>query len=142
MRKVWFFILGTTLIADRALKTLALQGFEWSLPGFTFTLFRNDELVFSLPSGSMAAVIVMLVGCFILGWMAVRARQRRQELFIPGVFMLLGAFSNLYDRLVHGFVIDWAYFGPWWPVFNLADVMIIVGLVWYLWRRERLIKSL
>jgi signal peptidase II len=39
----------------------------------------------------------------------------------------LGAFSNLYDRLHYGYVID--YFDlKYFTVFNLSDVMIIIGI--------------
>ena len=51
--------------------------------------------------------------------------------------MLLGASSNLFDRLWYGYVIDWAYLGDWWPVFNLADVMVAAGLIMYLGRQSR-----
>jgi len=42
--------------------------------------------------------------------------------------ILGGAFSNLYDRLVYGYVIDYIDLKIW-PVFNLADSTITVGVV-------------
>lgn len=41
--------------------------------------------------------------------------------------ILGGAFSNLYDRLVYGYVIDYIDLKVW-PVFNLADSAITVGV--------------
>jgi len=41
--------------------------------------------------------------------------------------VILGAGSNLLDRFKYGAVIDFIDFKIW-PVFNLADVMIVVGL--------------
>lgn len=38
-----------------------------------------------------------------------------------------GAASNLHDRLRRGLVIDFLDLG-WWPVFNLADVAITLGV--------------
>lgn len=41
-----------------------------------------------------------------------------------------GAAGNLYDRVVHGAVVDWIdlHYGGWhWPAFNLADCGIVVG---------------
>lgn len=38
-----------------------------------------------------------------------------------------GAASNLYDRLRRGLIVDFLDLG-WWPVFNLADVAITVGV--------------
>ena len=48
----------------------------------------------------------------------------------PVIFGLVagGALGNLFDRVMHGYVID--YIAIWkWPVFNLADAAIFVGAV-------------
>lgn len=42
-----------------------------------------------------------------------------------------GALGNLYDRLIHGKVIDfiqWHYQEHYWPIFNIADVAITTGV--------------
>ena len=47
-----------------------------------------------------------------------------------------GAMGNLLDRLQHGHVVDFIDFKVW-PVFNVADSSIFVGVVilaFYLWR--------
>ena len=46
--------------------------------------------------------------------------------------MIGGAIGNLYDRLVHGYVVDYLSFhwGDWYyPAFNLADTAITLGAV-------------
>jgi signal peptidase II len=43
-----------------------------------------------------------------------------------------GAASNLYDRLRHGAVIDFVDLGGW-PIFNLADVAITLGVMAAIW---------
>jgi signal peptidase II len=47
-----------------------------------------------------------------------------------------GAFGNLIDRLVHGYVIDFLLFKmygflgfEYWPTFNIADVLIVSGTI-------------
>ena len=42
-------------------------------------------------------------------------------------FIFIGAFSNLIDRLRWGAVVDYIKIG-WWPVFNLSDSLIVVGI--------------
>lgn len=42
------------------------------------------------------------------------------------LFILGGAFGNLYDRIVYGRVIDFLDFRIW-PVFNIADSFITIG---------------
>jgi signal peptidase II len=50
-----------------------------------------------------------------------------------GLGMALGgACSNVYDQLRHAAVLDFLEVG-WWPVFNLADVAITVGVCLALW---------
>ena len=39
-----------------------------------------------------------------------------------------GASGNILDRIVYGSVIDFFDVG-WWPVFNIADSSIVVGMV-------------
>ena len=54
-----------------------------------------------------------------------------------GAGVILGAgSSNLLDRFVHGGVVDYVYWHKWFEfaIFNLADVMIDVGVVLILWQ--------
>lgn len=43
-----------------------------------------------------------------------------------------GAGSNLYDRAVHGTIVDFVDLG-WWPIFNVADVSIALGVLVAFW---------
>lgn len=50
-----------------------------------------------------------------------------------GLGMALGgAYSNGYDQLRRGAIVDFLDLG-WWPVFNLADLAITVGAIMALW---------
>jgi len=51
---------------------------------------------------------------------------------LPAGILLGGAFSNIYDRFIHGGVVDMVYWhcGFNFAVFNFADVMIDVAVVW------------
>jgi signal peptidase II len=40
-----------------------------------------------------------------------------------------GAIANVVDRLRRGYVIDFIYLHHW-PVFNVADVLIVLGGAW------------
>lgn len=54
-------------------------------------------------------------------------------------FILGGAFGNIPERLIRGFVVDfisvdwpdWLFFNRW-PTFNIADSAVNVGMVLYL----------
>jgi signal peptidase II len=53
---------------------------------------------------------------------------------LPGGLLLGGAFSNIYDRFIHEGVVDMVYWhcGFDFAVFNFADVMIDIAVVWFL----------
>ena len=53
------------------------------------------------------------------------------------------ALSNVYDRFIHGGVVDYFFwhYGFEFAVFNFADVMIDVGVVLILWRSWRASKK-
>ena len=49
-----------------------------------------------------------------------------------------GALGNLVDRFHYGYVVDFVDIG-FWPIFNVADVSIVVGvaiLAYHLWHEE------
>ena len=52
-----------------------------------------------------------------------------QDGFKPEKMILLaGGTGNIFDRLMHGKIIDWIKLGHLW--FNLADVYITIGVGW------------
>ena len=47
------------------------------------------------------------------------------------LIILIGAFSNIFDRMINGHVIDFIYFHYkdfYWPAFNFADIYISIGV--------------
>ena len=47
-----------------------------------------------------------------------------------------GALGNLYDRLIHGYVVDFLSFhaaGWYYPAFNVADIGITLGAIGLIW---------
>ena len=65
----------------------------------------------------------------LLFWL--RSLKRHETwLAVALVLILGGALGNVYDRIVHGYVVDFLHFywGSWhFPAFNLADTAITVG---------------
>jgi len=98
-----------------------------------FTYVRNSGVAFGLGAGlpfpyylfSIAAVLAILV-LFLRG--RVHGVGRRVALAL----ILGGALGNLVDRLSTGLVVDFidVGWGRWhWPVFNVADSAVSVGVV-------------
>ncbi|MBT0585779.1 signal peptidase II [Alteromonas oceanisediminis] len=74
-------------------------------------------------------VIGAVVSALILYWLR---QTSREQVRLPVAFCLIlgGAIGNVYDRLAHGYVIDFLdfYYQQWhWPAFNVADSAIFVG---------------
>lgn len=88
-------------------------------PGAAFGLLAHKTPLFI---GITAAVMVAL---------AVYSKQiaggSRRLAFALGL-LIGGAAGNLYDRVVAGTVVDFLDFRVW-PVFNLADTAIVVGVI-------------
>ena len=86
--------------------------------GAAFGLFRGHSIVFVLVSVMIAAWILMEL---------TRRRHRRWPIQLGLSLILGGAVGNLIDRLRVGYVVDFIDVRVW-PVFNLADSAITVGV--------------
>jgi signal peptidase II len=87
--------------------------------GAAFGLFPSGSLLF----GFVAAIVSVLI-LFYNYRLTAGHRLLRAALGLQ----MGGALGNLIDRLRIGHVTDFLDFGPW-PVFNLADLWIVSGVV-------------
>lgn len=102
---------------------------------FNLTYVRNYGAAFSflheaggwqrwLFTGIAVAVSIMIL------WYLRQMSKQQLRLPIAFSFILGGAIGNVYDRLVHGYVVDFLdfYVGTYhWPAFNIADSAIFIG---------------
>ena len=86
--------------------------------GAAFGLFRGHPGVFLLLSVVVAAWIVLEL---------VRRRPHARSTEVGLALILGGAIGNVVDRLRFGYVIDFLDVRVW-PVFNLADSAITIGV--------------
>lgn len=122
-------------IADRYLKNLALSQITETKTTlinniFFFNFVPNYYMAFSLPFGGRLLIILIgLIIITILIFLIHLIKKSKKRLIIIGAFLiLLGAISNIYDRLTFGYVIDYLYLKHF-TVFNLADVSISFGAI-------------
>ncbi len=102
-----------------------------------FEYVENHNVAFGIGShlpGKIKQPIIIGVGILALIFLASFLIQSKKStlLYISGVFIITGALGNLIDRLVNGYVVDfihWFYNGFDWPVFNLADAYVTVGMI-------------
>jgi signal peptidase II len=126
-----------TVIVDQLVKREVLvvlrPGQSWSpIPAleqwFSFTYVTNTGAAFGLfPShGYVFVLVAAIVGVAIaIYYWHMPAGQVLIKLSLG--MQLGGAMGNLIDRLLYGHVIDFIDF-KFWPVFNLADTSIVLGV--------------
>jgi len=120
---------------DQLTKTLALDHLVSGRPHHVvwtlqWNLQVNPGVAFSQARGSTGLVTV--IALVLVGLMVVIACRTRGAFTAVVLGLVIGgAVGNLADRLIrhhHGAVVDFIDF-RWWPVFNLADAAITVGVV-------------
>ncbi len=150
----WFWLAAVvTVIADLVSKAAAFhvlggpppdnlytqENIIWVLPGaFRLICHYNTGGAFGWAAGNILLFLgaaAVLVPALVLT--AYHCREPDAPLWGLGL-IVGGAFGNLYDRLFHPGVRDFLEIinprtgGGLWPVFNVADIAIVVGVVIYL----------
>lgn len=120
----------------------ALSGNELEIvPGVVdLTYTENRDVAFSLlraiPDASKAPLLLLLgitaVGFLSVVWWRRRSAPWREQ--AAYAVLLAGAAGNLIDRLARGYVVDFIHVTHW-PVFNLADALLVLGALLLLIRR-------
>lgn len=93
-----------------------------------FSLLKNYGGLFGIPLlGGMTLQLLLFVFIF-LTWIWATFNKSLFLLSLCMTLILAGGMSNLIDRLKWGYVIDYIDTG-FWPVFNIADACISLGVV-------------
>ncbi len=125
MKKIIFgnAIAFIIFLLDRFLKSF----FYHARRGFYF--FKNQNIAFGLPFPKNILIISIIIILFFLFFYLVKSYQNKNiTLIFSLTLIILGTASNLADRLVYGFVIDYINI-PFFTVLNLADIMIALGMI-------------
>jgi len=137
----WLLLAILVIVLDQYSKWLVQQHFElyqtlrltaW----FNLTLAYNTGAAFSFLNDAggwqrwLFVVLAVVISGVLLVWLR-RAQQLRQQALALAL-VIGGAIGNVIDRVRLGYVIDfidWHYRDWHWPVFNIADSAISVGVV-------------
>jgi len=130
---IMFFTIVGIFIIDQNIKTLFVDGWRYYTECIDLILVYNKGVAFSmfafLDEWLKYIQLVLVVGVLIY------ILYLKEVCYaFPSGLLLGGAFSNVYDRFIHGGVVDMVYWhcGFDFAVFNFADVMIDVAVVWIL----------
>ncbi|MBV8074246.1 MAG: signal peptidase II, partial [Candidatus Eremiobacteraeota bacterium] len=122
------------LIADQLTKSFVLHTFlpnesKIAIPHVLWwTFVQNTRGAFGLFGDSAALLILMALVVLGVFWFAFRDLARRSFMVRLAFGAIAGgAVGNIVDRLHYHYVVDFIDL-RWWPVFNVADSCITIGV--------------
>ena len=135
---VLFVLLSVLLVGcDHATKAVATRSLLRAVPiqpGLELRFVPNDDVAFNLfqrlgvPHSPLLLAGVMLLALVVPATLFLRSRVAVSRLDLAGgACIVAGALGNLVDRVARGFVVDFIHVGGW-PVFNVADAAVVVGV--------------
>ena len=123
-----------TLLSIIILIVLQLSGFLFYYLSMSVV---NDRFIFGAIADNSIAI---LVSVFLIIIFIVLTIKWFNLLTLPAILVIVSALSNIIDRFIYGGVVDYLNFFDY-TRFNLADVVLIVGMFLYLWEvNKKLLK--
>lgn len=136
----WLWLAVAVIALDLGTKALASAMLTYAnpvpvMPLFNLTLLHNTGAAFSFLADAdgwqrwFFVGLAVAVSVFLVVWM--KSLRRGETWTAIAIALILGgALGNVYDRVVHGYVVDFLHF--YWrdyhfPAFNLADTAITIG---------------
>jgi signal peptidase II len=117
---------AATVLRDRAPIPIVQGGLE-------LTYAENRDIAFNLlsrlslhfPAWALTAFTLLATIALVIGWAHRRHRTRVGQ--VGAALVFAGATGNALDRILRGYVVDFIHV-QCWPVFNVADALIVGGL--------------
>lgn len=151
----YFFLILLVLIADQSTKiivskTITPHTNKVVIPGFfNLSHIHNRGAIFGFFSQSgkpfvyILLTVASLLALILVVYYFFKTPSSEKTMKISLSLILGGALGNLIDRVIRGYVVDFAdfYIGRWhWPSFNVADSCITIGaflLIFVLLKRSK-----
>lgn len=122
---------GTKLWALSSLKpihnTTVIEGF------LDLTFVENRGVAFGMFSGKRWLILLLtaaIAGMLLYFYHSLPRRKEYAPVRASIVLVLAGAVGNIIDRLFRGYVVDFFEFTFFeWPVFNVADIYVVAGVI-------------
>lgn len=138
----WLWLAVLVIAVDLGTKAMATAWLTYGqpvpvMPMFNLTLLHNTGAAFSFLAGAdgwqrwFFVILALGVSGVLVRWLST-LRQHETWMAIAIVLILGGALGNVYDRIVHGYVVDFLHLhagGYHFPAFNIADSAITIGAV-------------
>lgn len=99
---------------------------------FYLTYINNDGAAFSILVGKKIFLILIAVLVIVMLIRYIKKNNIQNKLELVSLALIIGgSLGNLMDRVVRGYVIDFLDFKIFnynFPIFNLADTFIVIGV--------------
>lgn len=115
-------------ILDRFIKNLYFFG-----QNLGFLKFQENPNFLYFFQGNFFHWLIILIFIGLIFLVVKNYQQQRYSTVLSLSLIFIGGFSNFWDRLLYGFVIDYFNFLNLWT-FNLSDIMILSGSLVVLWQ--------
>lgn len=120
-KQTLLFVAGILLIIDQLIKYLIYKYQPQ-------TISYNKGIFFGSLDNIYLLYFFILLGIFILIFLFIKSSKKY---LLPLTIISVGALSNIIDRIFYPGVIDYINIG-FWSIFNLSDIYIFIGALWYL----------
>jgi signal peptidase II len=139
MKKKIFILSFIMLIIDQLSKIIVINNIEPStgiklINNFLYITFvKNEGAAFSILQGGRIFFIVLSIFVLVIMIKYIFDDKNIRKIEVLSYSLLIsGIIGNLIDRIVYGYVVDFIdiyLFGYDFPVFNVADMCIVIGAV-------------
>jgi signal peptidase II len=145
---VWYIAcMMSIFVADRLTKMWALAScaeecvLTWWLScqvmynrGISWSMFDSDH------DGQFLLVSALVLCITVLLTYYAYDRYKQGKTIFAEVAVIAGSISNIVDRMIYAGVVDFIvvhYKGWVYPVFNIADMAIVIGVIYMMWQQWR-----
>lgn len=130
------------IVIDRVVKILVTKNIPYGKTIdvikklFYITNVHNEGAAFSIMYGLRYILIGLSIAFLIL---LIYYMYKKKKYNIEFALIIGGLIGNLIDRIVFGYVIDYIgviIFKYYFPIFNIADALIVIGAIIFIFRKD------
>lgn len=128
-------IVSILVIIDQIIKLLAMNITDpiVLIPNFLqLNYVKNYGVAWSMFNNRMVFIIVFSIAAIAYLFYILKQYRKFPIIHFGILMMIAGAFGNIIDRLFRGFVVDYVdtvIFGYDFPIFNVADMLLVCGVI-------------
>ena len=128
-----FIILLIDLVSKRLVINLLIENESIKVIDgfFSLTYVKNTGVAFSMIEGYVWLIIIATIIILFMLFKYIKDGINSNIELVSYGFILGGAIGNLIDRIFYGYVVDFfdfTIFSYQAPIFNVADIFIVVGV--------------